>query len=171
MMVVGAAAVVFYSLSTLSNGLLQGIDRLKIPVKNAAISLVLHILFLIACMEFFHLHIFAVVLANSFYALCMCVLNAVAVARYSGARQDLKKTYLIPILSSAVMGVAVFGVYRLLMSVVKSNAVSVIAAIVFGAIVYAVVLLLLKGLTEEELKQFPKGYLLIKAAKKLHLMA
>ena len=47
MMYVGAVAVVFYSLSTLSNGLLQGIDRLKIPVINAAISIVAHVIVLI----------------------------------------------------------------------------------------------------------------------------
>lgn len=171
MMIAGAAAIVFYSLSTLSNGLLQGIDRLKIPVKNAAVSLVLHILFLIACMEFFHLHIYAVVLANSFYALCMCVLNGAAVLKYSGARQNIRKTYLIPLVASAVMGVAVFGIYQLLMMTVKSNAAAVIISIVIGVIVYAAALLLMKGLTEEELKKFPKGYLLVKIAKKFHLMA
>jgi stage V sporulation protein B len=35
MMWVGATAVIFYSMSTLSNGLLQGIDKLTVPVKNA----------------------------------------------------------------------------------------------------------------------------------------
>ena len=37
MMWIGAVSVLFYAMSTLSNGLLQGIDRLKVPVINAAI--------------------------------------------------------------------------------------------------------------------------------------
>ena len=53
MLMVGAISVLFYSLSTLSNGLLQGIDKLKIPVKNAAISLVAQAGFLLAAMQFF----------------------------------------------------------------------------------------------------------------------
>ena len=53
MMWVGAMAVVFYAMSTLSNGLLQGIDRLKIPVINAAVSLVAHVIVLIILMLFF----------------------------------------------------------------------------------------------------------------------
>ena len=34
----------------------------------------------------------------------------------------------------------------------------------------AVVLLLLHGLTEEEIKKFPKGTLIVRVAKKLHLL-
>lgn len=52
MMVVGACAVVFYSVSTLSNGLLQGINRLKEPVTNGAFSLVAHIVLLVVLMMF-----------------------------------------------------------------------------------------------------------------------
>lgn len=171
MMMLGAISVVFYSLSTLSNGLLQGIDQLKVPVKNAAIALVLHLLFLVVAMEFFHLHIFAVVLANAFYALCMCVLNGLAVARYSGAKQDIKKTYLTPAAAAAIMGVVVYGVYQLLYLLLKSNAISTVIAIIMGVVVYFVALLLMKGLTESEIKKFPKGNLLVNIAKKLHLLA
>lgn len=73
MMYVGAVAVVFYSLSTLSNGLLQGIDRLKVPVINAAISIVAHVIVLILLMLIFRLNIHAVVLANTFLH-CSCAL-------------------------------------------------------------------------------------------------
>ena len=73
MMYVGAVAVVFYSLSTLSNGLLQGIDRLKVPVINAAISIVAHVIVLILLMLIFRLNIHAVVLCQ--YILhCSCAL-------------------------------------------------------------------------------------------------
>ena len=41
---------------------------------------------------------------------------------------------------------------------------------VIGAVVYGAMLLLLKGLSEEELKKFPKGYLFVRIAKKLHLL-
>ena len=39
-----------------------------------------------------------------------------------------------------------------------------------AAIVYAVTLLLFKGLSEEEILRFPKGALLVRIAKKLHLL-
>ena len=68
MMWVGACAVIFYSMSTLSNGLLQGIDKLTVPVKNAVFALVTHLLLLVVLMIFFKLNIYAVVISNAFFA-------------------------------------------------------------------------------------------------------
>ena len=170
MLWVGALAVVFYAMSTLSNGILQGIDRLKVPVINAVIALVAHILLLVALMLFFRLHIYAVVIANMFFAFLMCVLNARAISKYSGFHQEYVKTFLIPAIASAVMGVVTYFVYKGIYTLIKVNAVATISAIVVAVIAYAVVLLLLKGLDEEEILKFPKGALLVKIAKKLHLL-
>ncbi len=40
---VGAIAVVFFSYSTITNGVLQGLDKMHIPVTNASIALVIHL--------------------------------------------------------------------------------------------------------------------------------
>jgi stage V sporulation protein B len=170
MMYMGSVAVVFYSMSTLSNGLLQGINRLKVPVINAAIALVLHILILVIMMLFFRLNIYAVVLSNVLFALIMCVLNSVSLARYSGYRQEYIRTFLIPAICSAVMGVAAWLIYFLLYKVSKSNAISLVVAIVFAIVIYAVLMLLLHGLTENELRRFPKGDALVRLAKRVHLL-
>ena len=170
MMWVGAVAVVFYSLSTLTNGLLQGIDQLKIPVKNAAVALVAHVFLLIALMLFFRLNIYAVVIANAFFAFLVCVLNAIALQRHSGYKQEFQKTFLIPAISAAGMGIVAFGVHALCFMLTKNNLVSILFAIVFAVVVYAVALLLLKGLTEEEIRKFPKGHMLVNLAKKLRLL-
>ena len=170
MMVLGSIAVVFYSMSTLSNGLLQGVDKLKVPVKNAAIALVAHIGVLIALMLFFRLNIYAVVIANAFFAFLVCVLNSMAIAKYTGYRQEVKKTFIIPAICSAIMGVITYFVYQGLYSLCNNSTISLIVAIVVAVLVYAVTLLLLKGLSESEIRKFPKGYLLVKAAKKLRLL-
>lgn len=39
MLQTGSVAIIFFSLSTLSNGLLQGMNRMKEPIKNAVIAL------------------------------------------------------------------------------------------------------------------------------------
>ena len=170
MMWVGAIAVVFYSLSTLTNGLLQGIDQLKIPVKNAAIALVAHIILLVVLMLFFRLNIYAVVIANAFFAFLVCVLNAIALQRHAGYKQEFQKTFVMPAISSAIMGVIAYGVYALCKFLFKNDFVSIILSISLAVIAYFVILLLLKGLTEEELRKFPKGHLLVQAAKKIRLL-
>ena len=170
MMWAGAIAVVFYSLSTLTNGLLQGIDQMKIPVKNATIALVAHVILLICLMLFFRLNIYAVVIANAFFAFLVCVLNAIALQKHSGYKQEFQKTFLIPAISALIMGVIAYGVYTLCFMVSHNNLISIIISIIFAVAVYAVGLLLLKGLTEEEIRKFPKGYLLVQAAKTLRLL-
>lgn len=170
MLQLGAVSILFFSLSTLSNGLLQGINRMHEPVKNALIALVLHIGLLIGLMYGFHLNIYAVVYANAFFGLLMCVLNAYSVKKYSGYKQEWKRTFLIPGLSAVVMGAAVWGVYKLTLYLFRVNALATVISILVGVCVYAVVLLLLHGMTEEEIRKFPKGYLLVRIAKKMHLL-
>lgn len=170
MMLWGSTAVVFYALSTLSNGLLQGIDRLKVPVVNALIALVAHVILLVLLMMFFRMNIYAVVLANIFFALLMCVLNARALKKYSGYRQEIKKTFLIPIVCSLLMGGAARLTYMGLFAACGLNAVAVLVAILAAVVVYALALLLLRGVNEEDLLGFPKGAFLVRITKKLHLL-
>ena len=157
MMLVGAISVVFFSLSTLSNGLLQGVDKLRIPVINAAISLGLQALVLILLMRVFNLNIYAVIIANAFYALLMCVLNNIALTKHAKVKLNFVSTFIQPAAASAVMGVLTFLFYRLLHFITHSNAVSTIISIIFGVIVYALILLLTRTISKEEVERFPKG--------------
>lgn len=170
MMLLGSVAVIFYSMSTLSNGLLQGINKLKIPVINAIIALITHVILLIALMLFFRMSIAAVVIANSFFALIMCFLNARAVQRYSGYKQEVLRTFVIPGICSLIMGAIAFLIYKGLMSITNINSISFVIAFIFAVIVYAVSLIMLKGINEEELLAFPKGQSLVNLSKKLHLL-
>ena len=170
MMLVGAPAIIFYSISTLSNGLLQGINKLRVPVVNAAIALFAHVLLLVFLMMTFRLNIYAVILANTFFSFMVCVLNARAIARYSKHKQEVIKTFLIPLLCSCIMGGVCFGVYKLLDTLTHLLPLSLFVSILVAVLVYAVSIIWMKGLTEEELRRFPKGTALIALAKKFHLM-
>lgn len=166
----GAVSIVFFSLSTLSNGLLQGINRMKEPVKNAAIALVLHVVVLVVLMYAFKLNIYAVIFANAAFGLIMSVLNALSIRRFAGYKQEIVKTFLIPTLAAGIMGVIVWGIYKGLIYLLRINTIAVILSIVIGAVVYFALMLLLKGMGEAELRRFPKGHLLVNLAKKAHLL-
>lgn len=170
LMKVGAVSIVFYSLSTLSNAILQGINRMKKPVTNAVIALVAHIIVLIVLMLALNWNIYAVVAANAFFSFLMCIMNNLAIRKYIHYRQEILKTFLIPIFSSAVMGGVVYGVYYLLMKVLNQNAVATVVSIVAGVLVYGILLLLLRGLDENDLRAFPGGGILTRITKKLHLL-
>lgn len=170
MMVFGACAVIFYSISTLSNGLLQGINRLKEPVTNGAIALVAHLFLLVILMMFFRLNIYAVVAANAFLGLLMCVLNGLAIKRYSGYRQEIVKTFLIPGICSGLMGVVCYFTYHGLLAATDQIYFAFFLSFFAACAVYAVSLLLLKGISEDEIRRFPKGEWIVRIAKKCHLL-
>ena len=170
MLAFGAISILFYSLSTLSNGLLQGIERLRIPVRNAAIALVLQAVFLVGALELFDLNIYAVIYANAFYAFCMCVLNHWAVVKYSGVRQNIYTTYILPATASLIMGVVVFLFYRLIHYFAHSNAIATICSVLVGAFVYVIVLLLTKGISKKDVLRLPGGERILRIIQKLRLL-
>lgn len=166
----GSISIAFYSLSTLTNGILQGINRLMEPVKNAVVALVLHVIFLIVLMLVAQQHIYAVVYANCFYAFLMCILNAYSIRKYLMYRQEVFRTFIAPSVSAAIMGVSVYLTYNGGMKMWKFNPLWCILSIGVGIFIYFVFLLLLRGVSREELYRFPKGRLLVKFGDMLHLL-
>ena len=165
----GSSAVVVYSLSTVTNAVLQGINRMKTPIRNAGISLELHTVILFVMLRYLHMGIYGVLYANILFALFICILNARSIARFKRYRQEVKKTFLIPMVASAVMGAAAFGVYRAAYSIF-GNLISTGISVLVAVAVYFVLLILLKGVDAQELRSMPGGTRLSGLARKLHLM-
>lgn len=170
MMMYGSLAVVFFSLSTVTNAVLQGINHMQTPLKNAVISLVLHILVLCIILFGFKMGIYSVVYSNILFALFMCILNGISIRRFLNYRQEMKKTFILPTIASGIMGGAAYGVYKLVHMTVKSNTIGVLLAIVVAVMVYGVLLLKLRCVDETELAGMPGGTKLVRIAQKCHLM-
>ena len=169
MFLIGSAAVIFYGLSTLTNGILQGIDHMRIPVRNAVIALVSHLLVLVVLVQFTGIHIYGVVISYMFFALLMCVLNGLAIRKYLHYRQEIRRTFLIPGVSSLIMALAVWLAYTPLASLMGGKP-AVVVCLALAVLIYGFFVLFLRGITEEELRAFPKGQVLVKALKKVKLM-
>ncbi len=167
---IGAISIVFFSLSTVTNAVLQGINKMKLPVIHSAISLGIHIIIVVVLLIAFNFNVYALVIGNVIFALIVCILNQISIRKYLGYKQEIVKTFAIPSASAAVMGVFTFLTYFLFMKLIKINSISTLFAVVVAVITYFVMMLLLKGITQEELKIFPKGDVLIKIAKKVRLL-
>lgn len=165
-----AVSVVFYALSTLNSQILQGLGKLNAPIINAGISLVLQTAVAGLLLFYTKLDLYSIAVANIAYSGAMCILNQISVRKAVGYRQEIPRTFLIPMLASAFMGAVAWAVYELLLLLTKSPRISVIPAILIGAVVYFALLILFRGVTEEELRGFPKGHLLVRIARKCKLL-
>lgn len=166
----GSIAVVFYSVSTVTNAILQGIDRMRLPIVHALTALVLHLAAMEVMALVFHMGIFSMVFANILFAVIMCFLNHRSIRKILGYRQEVKKTILLPAAASAVMGAAAVGVYKLIHLGIQSNAVCTLGAVAAAVAVYGVLLVKLGCLDEDELHQMPGGTRLLQMFRKLRLM-
>ena len=163
-------SVVFYALSTLNSSVLQGLGKVNTPIINAGIALVIQTVAALLLLLFTELDLYSMAIAVTLYAGVMCLLNQWAVRRATGYRQEIVKTFLIPTLASGCMGAVAWATYEAFLMMTSSPRISVIIAIPVGACVYFLMLLLLRGISEQELRAFPKGYLLVRLARKCRLM-
>ena len=169
MLQMGALSVVFFCLSTVTNSVLQGLDDMMTPVKNAAISLVIHIVTLFLMLVVLKWNIYAVVLSKIIFSGAICVLNAKALRDRIGYVQEKKKTFVIPALASLIMGVIAVLVH-LIFELFAGPYIATIIALLAAVVTYGVAIVVLGGITEEELLGMPKGATLVTLCRRLHLI-
>ncbi|MDE6064671.1 MAG: polysaccharide biosynthesis protein, partial [Lachnospiraceae bacterium] len=168
-----SASVVFYSLSTLTNSVLQGIGRVKTPVRNAAVALGIQTAVLVPMLLFTDMDLYALVIAMLVYSGTMCILNQLSIRKYMDYEQETFRTFTTPFVAAAFMGAAAYGTYRGIGWLLKceeypsrlQNILELFPAVIVGGIVYFVLEIVLKGISEAELRALPKGYLIVRMAK------
>ncbi len=166
----GSVAIVLFSLSTITNAVLQGINKMRTPVIHSAISLGIHVVLLYILLQFFNLGTYALVIGNITFSLVVCILNWISVGKNLNYKQEVKKTFLIPAACSAIMGILAYLTYYGVYHLIRINSVSTLVSLAVAVVVYFCLLLLLKGVTEDELYEMPMGRTLARVAGKLHLL-
>ena len=169
MLALGSLTVIFYCLSTITNSILQGIDKMSVPVIHSAISLGINAAVLTALMYFLKMDIFAWVIADILFAIIMCVLNERSLHKYLGYRQDIVNTYAKPAAAAAVMGVAAFFIQKGLDKLIGRR-IDVIITIIAAIIIYVILLFVFRIINEEQVSAMPGGRKMVKLFKKLRLM-
>lgn len=167
---VGAISIVFFGLSTVSVGLLQGLGKLKMQIWTSSFALLLKIIFNIVLLFVFNLNIYGAVIANNLFSIVYAFLNLYVVNRYIPLRLDIQRTIIKPLIAAIFMGITCYIMYFLIGILSGNETVATLISIIISMIVYAVILLKLKAINEKEIIDFPKGYKILKILKKLKLL-
>lgn len=170
LMHIGALAVVFFSLSTVTNSVLQGIDLMRKSVTHSAISLVIHAVLVYIMLKYLNWGVYGLVIGNVTFALVVCILNWIAIGKALHYRQEVKTTFLLPLAAALIMGAAALAAYTALHTVTASSTLSLLITVPIAMAIYGVLIILMKTVTEEELPDMPFGRKLLVLCKKLHLM-
>lgn len=165
----GALLTVLLALSTLTTGILQGLGEMQAPLVHAATAVAIHLGFLVLFVVKFKWNIYGVVYANIIFGLIICLLNARSIRKKLHYRQEIKKTFLVPVIAAGVMGIAAYLVHRVF-NLFAGNTISTILAVCVGAVVYGICLVKLGGILEREIRRLPKGDLLVDLLIRLNIL-
>lgn len=170
LLTLGAPAVIFFSLSTVTNAVLQGIDLMRKSVTHSAISLALHVILVYVLLQHFNMGVYGLVIGNVTFALAVCILNWLAIGKALKYRQEIRTTFLLPLVSSAVMGAFALAVYRLVTSITGYYQLGILVSVPLAMILYGILIILTKSVTEKELPDMPFGMRILRLCRKARLI-
>lgn len=162
----GAVVLVLMSVVQIQTSILQGLGKLNI----VTISLILGIIgkiftnyFLIAIPG---INISGAIIGSIVGYLIPITLNYLTMRKFLRVKLNMANLMVKPLISSLLMGLAVFIIYKVIFAVLFfipgsyiANAVAAVASIFAGAAVYFMILVLLKGISRADLDVAPQKVL------------
>lgn len=173
-----AFGVIFLALYTSTSGILQGLGRPLDPVKNMLLGAAVKLLlswFLTAEPQ---LNIGGAAFSTVIGFMVASLLNVRRVSILTGCRLQFGEMVLKPLGASILMSGSAVLIYRTVLSFVTvllsermAQGLALFSSITISAVVYVVVLFLIGGVRQEDLRAIPRlGPMLIKLARRLGLM-
>ncbi|MGI6727323.1 MAG: putative polysaccharide biosynthesis protein [Anaerovoracaceae bacterium] len=165
-----AFGVIFLATVQTLTGVLQGIGKQLIPVRNLAIGAVVKVIITYFLTGISAINIQGAAMGTVAAYIVASTLNLLAVRKYTGTRFDLGITVAKPLIAGIVMSICVFFIHRLTYGILGrilesdnfSNALATAFAILLGVLVYLFMLIRTRAISSEELKLLPKGDKLIR---------
>lgn len=164
-----AIGFIFLAIITTMTGALQGIGKQHIPVINLCIGVIVKFIVTWYLTSVPTVNVKGAAIGSAIAYFIAMALDLMAVKKYSGVRFRAGITVIKPMISSLVMGVIVFVLYKLTYNVFGSNTISTMISILAGIIVYGIMILKMKAVEREELMSISAGRKLAVICDKLRL--
>ncbi|MDF2591723.1 MAG: Polysaccharide biosynthesis protein [Clostridia bacterium] len=165
-----APAVIFLTLVQTLTAILQGMGKEKIPVLNLAIGAFVKIIVTYTLTSIPSINVRGAAIGTVAAYAIASILNLRAVIKYQKKDFNYKQLFGKPILATVVMSLVAYFAYKYAFLFTDSKSLSALLSMLLAAIIYAVTLILTKGITTEELQMAPGGGRLSKVLKKKGLV-
>ncbi len=151
-----AIGVIFLCIAQTMAGTLQGLGKPGVAVVGLSIGFLVKLLATYILAGIPSLNMEGAAIASSMAYATIGLFNLWAVKRITGIAFDRVQSVYKPLLSGVILFITAGIVYRIFDGLI-GNSLACITAIFVAALVYVIVLLRIKGVTEEEIRRFPKG--------------
>ena len=164
----GSALIVVASICGAVHGILCKMNKERVATRNAFIVLVLHVISVCVFLFVLNMGVFSLVAGEILFYLLLAVLDFLAIRKVLHLPIDYFRTFAVPIISGAVMGLLMYLLTRAMASIV-TDFLLVIVTTLFGVLIYVLLLIALKGITRRELAGWSFGSIWLQIAKRLRL--
>lgn len=167
--ILGLCAI-FAGLNGPLTNMLQAIGRQGVPLRNIAVGAVLKIIINYVLVGTPEINIVGVPIGTAVCYTYICIANLICFVKYSGVVPDFLLAVGKPLICGAVCGAAAYGCYFAFDSLGFGGSLATLISIVIAALVYVVMLFLIKAITKNDIISLPKGKKLLKVLEKFGLM-
>ncbi len=164
----GSLGCVFYALSTVTTSILQGCDKMRIPVVNAFISFIFHTVLVFLLLKFTSLGIWARLIGDITFPLMITALNIIQLKKRFEFKLNSMSVFCYPLLASLSMGLISGLLFLLLKAVSLPLIISFGISVITAVAVYGILILRLPVFTKDEILELPAGGRILRLAKKLN---
>jgi len=161
-----AYATIFMMLSNTFQSILQSIDRFRIPLINLGVAIIIRFItgWIFLSIPLFNIQ--GIVISSMITFIYLTVANYASVKRYTHIKVDFIHTALKPLIAATVMGIVVFFAYKGI-AALMGGFMGIILAVVLGIFIYSFVLVLIKGITADEIRVLPGSRTLLSFFRRL----
>ncbi|MEA5085477.1 MAG: polysaccharide biosynthesis protein [Lachnospiraceae bacterium] len=170
LLAIGSISIIFLALSQIVTGTLQGIGKVKTPAINAACGAVVKIILNYVLIVIPAINVKGAVISTIVCYAVASTLNLRALIKATKFTPDLSGALLKPTIAAIAMGLACYFSYKGAFALKAGNTISTLVAIIVSIGVYGFVMLIIKGITKDDLGAVPGGKKLIVVLEKLKLL-
>lgn len=146
-------AIIFSLIAQVAEGALNGIGKLVVPGVSIIVAAVIKYILNITLIPIYGEII--VPITTIVYHLVNCLIVTYVLYKSLKTKPDFGNIFVKPFISSVIMGVIVWFVYKATLAICNSTIISIIICILIGATLYFIMLLKFRVLTEDEKKSMP----------------
>lgn len=160
-----AIGVIFLSTFQTMTGVLQGIGKQTLPVRNLFIGAVAKVVISFILIGIPGINVKGAAIGTVAAYLIATVLNYLSIRKHVDIKFDFKITLFKPAYAGLVMAATTFLLFKLSVPFLGNNVATLVTVIVAG-VVYFIMLFATKSITTEEVLSLPKGEKIMKVVRK-----
>lgn len=146
-------AIIFSLIAQVAEGALNGVGKLIVPGVSILVSALVKYILNVTLIPVYGEVI--VPITTIVYHLVNCLIVTAVLYKTLKSKPDVKNIFVKPLVASAIMGVVVYLLYKVLSLVISSSIINMGISIIIGAIIYFILLLILQTLSDEEKASIP----------------